>query len=116
MRTIVIVGGSKGIGSSLTNNLLEKNKVINISRTLPSFNHNNLTHFSCDFLKNELPEVDQVDSLVYCPGRINLKPISRLSLANFREDFEINVLCAVKIIQKYITGKKWTVHRLLLHD
>jgi len=102
MRTVLIIGGSKGIGSSLLNNLIEKNKVINISRTSPSFNHDNLIHHSCDILKDELPEIQQIDSLIYCPGSINLKPISRLSLDDFREDFEINVLGAVKAIQKYL--------------
>ena len=35
-------------------------------------------------------------------GSINLKPISRISLDEFREDFEINVIGAVKVIQKYL--------------
>lgn len=106
MRTIVIVGGSKGIGSSIINNLIQKNKVINISRTPPSFEHQNLTHHSCDILKDELPEIDHIDSMVYCPGSINLKPISRLSLEDFREDFEINVMGAVKTIKKYLNALK----------
>jgi len=33
---------------------------------------------------------------------MNLKPISRLSLEDFRVDFEINVLGVVKAIQKYL--------------
>jgi len=106
MRTVLIVGGSKGIGSSLINNLIEKNNVINISRTAPSFNHNHLTHYSCDVLTDELPEIDSIDSIVYCPGSINLKPISRLNLEDFRKDFEINVLGAVKTIQKYLNTLK----------
>ncbi len=106
MRTVVIVGGSKGIGSSIINNLVQKNKVINISRTPPSFEHQNLTHHSCDILKDELPEIDHIDSMVYCPGSINLKPISRLSLEDFREDFEINVMGAVKTIKKYLNALK----------
>jgi NAD(P)-dependent dehydrogenase (short-subunit alcohol dehydrogenase family) len=44
--------------------------------------------------------------LVYCPGSINLKPISRLSLDDFRADFEINVLGAVKSVQKYLPQLK----------
>ena len=62
-----------------------------------------------------MPELDQVDGLVYCPGSINLKPISRLSLEDFREDFEINVLGAVKSIQKYLSAlKKGTAPSILL--
>jgi NAD(P)-dependent dehydrogenase (short-subunit alcohol dehydrogenase family) len=33
--------------------------------------------------------------LIYCPGSINLKPIGSLSI-DFRNDFEINVIGAVK--------------------
>jgi NAD(P)-dependent dehydrogenase (short-subunit alcohol dehydrogenase family) len=40
--------------------------------------------------------------LIYCPGSINLKPISTLSIDDFRKDFEINVIGAIKAIKKYI--------------
>lgn len=102
MKTVIIIGGSKGIGKALINLLLPNNKVINISRTTPQQEHVNLTHMSCDVLKNELPSIETADALVYCPGSINLKPISRLSLDDFRDDFEINVLGAVKAIQTYL--------------
>ncbi|CAH8283374.1 NAD(P)-dependent dehydrogenase (short-subunit alcohol dehydrogenase family) [Mariniflexile fucanivorans] len=102
MKTIVIVGGSKGIGHAIVENLVDTHKIINISRSAPEKNHTNMTHYNCDILADELPEIDTIDSLIYCPGSINLKPFSRLSLDEFREDFEINVLGAVKTIQKYI--------------
>jgi len=102
MKTIVIVGGSKGIGKAIVENFLESHKVINISRSTPEVSHANLTHFNSDILKDELPEITALDSLVYCPGSINLKPFPRLSLDDFREDFEINVLGAVKAIQRYL--------------
>jgi len=105
-KTIVIVGGSKGIGKEIVNALLEKNDVINISRTTPVHEHPNLRNFNCNILTDELPDLEKVDSLVYCPGSINLKPISRLSLDDFRNDFEINVLGAVKAIQKYLPQMK----------
>ncbi len=102
MRHIIIIGGSKGIGNAILTTLLPNHKVTNISRTAPEQIHNNLTHFNCDVLNEELPEILSADAIVYCPGSINLKPISRLSLNDFREDFEINVLGAVKAIQKYL--------------
>lgn len=106
MKTILIVGGSKGIGNAIINTLIDTYKIINISRTAPDLTHHNLTHHTCDILIDELPEIESIDGLVYCPGSINLKPISRLSLDDFREDFEINVLGAVKMIQKYISALK----------
>lgn len=106
MKTIVVIGGSKGIGKEIVNTMLAHHKVINISRTAPEILHANLVHFNCDILTDELPDLEHVDSLVYCPGSINLKPISRLSLDDFRSDFEINVLGAVKSVQKYLPQLK----------
>ena len=102
MKKILVIGGSKGIGKAIVASLLEENKVINISRTEPTENHQNLTHYSCDVLVDELPEIEGLDTLIYCPGSINLKPISRLKLEDFRQDFEINVIGAVKAIQQYL--------------
>ncbi|MGB5667607.1 MAG: SDR family oxidoreductase [Maribacter sp.] len=102
MKTIIIIGGSKGIGHAIIKTLIGNHKIINISRTVPELSHTNLTHYTCDVLQDELPMIEAADGLIYCPGSINLKPISRLSLDDFREDFEINVLGAVKSIQKYL--------------
>lgn len=102
MKTIIVVGGSKGIGNALVKLLLHSHKVINLSRTKPEITHENLEHFSCDVISDELPNIEKADGLVYCPGSINLKPISRLSIDDFKSDFEINVLSAVKVIQKYL--------------
>ncbi len=102
MKTIIIIGGSKGIGKAIAQTLLPNHHIINISRTAPDFSHENLTHHECDILKDDLPAIDTADGLVYCPGSINLKPIGRLKLEDFREDFEINVLGAVKAIQTYL--------------
>jgi 3-oxoacyl-[acyl-carrier protein] reductase len=102
MKNIVIIGGSKGIGSAILLQQLESNKVFNLSRTKPNLTHSNLTHFPIDVLKDDLPDISEIDSLIYCPGTINLKPISSLTLDDFKNDFEVNVLGAVKVIQKYL--------------
>lgn len=102
MRTIAIIGGSKGIGLSIIESLVNSTKIINISRTPPNIDHENLSHHSCDAISEDLPEIDNLDGLVYCPGTINLKPFNRLSVDDFRQDFEINVIGAVKAIQKYL--------------
>jgi 3-oxoacyl-[acyl-carrier protein] reductase len=102
MKTVIIIGGSRGIGKATLTALIEQNRVINISRNAPDITHQNLTHYNCDVLNDELPDIEQADSLIYCPGSINLKPISRLRIEDFKSDFEINVLGAVKCIQKYL--------------
>ncbi|NNC50341.1 MAG: SDR family oxidoreductase [Flaviramulus sp.] len=114
MKTIIVIGGSKGIGNAIIKKLLKHSKVINISRTSPEENHANLTHYNCDVTKEELPEIDTADGLIYCPGSINLKPISRLSIEDFKDDFEINVLGAVKAIQKYLPNLKNTNNPAIL--
>lgn len=102
MKNIVIIGGSKGIGSAILLQQLETNLVYNISRNAPDITHPNLKHFSVDVLQDTLPEIETIDTLIYCPGSINLKPIGSLSIDDFRNDFEINVIGAVKAIQKYL--------------
>ena len=106
MKTTLIIGGSKGIGKAIVNSLVGDNKVINISRTDPTVNHDNLRHYSRNVIKDELPDIEQIDTLIYCPGSINLKPISRLNIEDFKSDFEINVLGAVKVIKKYLPALK----------
>jgi 3-oxoacyl-[acyl-carrier protein] reductase len=102
MKNIVIIGGSKGIGNAILLQQLESNMVYNISRNAPTITHPNLKHFSLDVLQDALPEIENIDTLIYCPGSINLKPIGSLSIDDFRNDFEINVIGAVKTIQNYL--------------
>ena len=101
MKTIIIVGGSKGIGEAIVKKLIPNYLIINLSRSKPHIEHQNLKHYNCDVLSDELPAIERADVLIYCPGSINLKPFKRLSLDDFRTDFEINVIGAVRSIQAY---------------
>lgn len=115
MKTIVIIGGSKGIGLAIAKAHIETHKVVVVSRSVADLEHQNLTHYPCNVLTDELPMIDHIDSLVYCPGSINLKPITRLGIEDFREDFEINVIGAVKTIKHYLnTLKKGSNPSILL--
>ncbi len=102
MKRILIIGGSRGIGNAILSEKLKNSIVYNISRNPPDISHNNLIHYSADILKDVLPEIENIDSLIYCPGSINLKPFQSLHIDDFRNDFEINVIGAVKVIQKYL--------------
>ncbi len=107
MKNIVIIGGSKGIGFEiLKQQLANNNQVFNISRNAPEISNPNLKHFELNVLTDVLPEIENIDTLIYCPGSINLKPIGSLSIDDFRNDFEINVIGAVKTIQKYLPTLK----------
>jgi len=103
MKNIVIIGGSKGIGFEiLKQQLANNNQVFNLSRNAPEISNSNLKHFELNVLTDNLPDIECIDTLIYCPGSINLKPIGSLSIDDFRNDFEINVIGAVKCIQKYL--------------
>lgn len=108
MRRVLVVGGSKGIGKAIVSSQLALgNKVVNISRSKPEIFHEKLEHFHCDVLTEELPILlKEIDSLVYCPGSINLKPIKSLKLSDFRDDLEINLMGAIKVIQFYVDQLK----------
>jgi 3-oxoacyl-[acyl-carrier protein] reductase len=115
MKNILIIGGSKGIGNAILLQQLQTNIVHNISRNAPDISHPNLKHYALDVLKDTLPDIEIIDTLIYCPGSINLKPIGSLSIDDFRNDFEINVIGAVKTIQKYLPVlKKGTNPSILL--
>ncbi len=103
MKTILIIGGSHGIGQSIIEQTKDQANIINMSRTPPKHT-DQLTHYNLDILEDPLPNLDHlglIDGLVYCPGSITLKPFTRLTLDTFRKDFEINVLGTVKAIQAY---------------
>lgn len=107
MSRLIVIGGSKGIGKAIVASLLSSyDEVVNISRTAPEQTHSNLKHYTCDVLNDELPEIESADGLVYCPGSINLKPINRLKIDDFKTDFDINVIGAVKAVQKYLPALK----------
>lgn len=115
MKKILVIGGSRGIGKAIVTSLIGENEVINISRSNTLEPHQNLTHFSLDILTDDLPIIEEIDSLIYCPGSINLKPIARLKLDDFRADFEINVVGAVKAVQHFLPSlKKGTKPSILL--
>ncbi len=108
-KNILIIGASSGIGEA-TAQILNKQSfnVYSASRTAPSVAM--VKHFTWDALNpdntvfNELPDV--LDGLIYCPGTINLKPFARLSQEDFKNDFQINVLGAVAVIQAVLPRLK----------
>lgn len=110
MKNIVIIGCGQGIGLAAAKILSENHQVTGISRTANSDVKNlNIEFHQMDILTGNLDEInfpDTVDGLVYAPGSINLKPFNRLSTDDFKNDFEINVLGAVKIIQKLLPNLK----------
>ena len=100
-RKTLIVGGTKGIGKAVVD-ILPEDQCVVLSRN-PSSHAN---HIVCDILQDELPEFDNLTGIVYCPGTINLKPFHRLSEEDFQRDFQVNVIGAVRVLQKYFRTLK----------
>ncbi|MCS6934411.1 MAG: SDR family oxidoreductase [Chitinophagales bacterium] len=99
MKTYLIVGGTKGIGAAIAARLEQQgHTVIVTARNRPD---TPVQFYEWD-VRHEFPAVslpDVLDGMVYCPGTINLKPITRLTLQDFKEDYDINVMGAVRAIQ-----------------
>ncbi len=107
MKNIVVIGGSKGIGREIVNSQINLgNKCYNFSRSKLEIRHNNLVQEKFDILNDDLPQVENIDALIYCPGSINLKPILQLREEDFINDFNINVLGAVKSVKSFLNTLK----------
>ncbi|SEE48909.1 NAD(P)-dependent dehydrogenase, short-chain alcohol dehydrogenase family [Tenacibaculum sp. MAR_2010_89] len=100
MKTVLVVGGSKGIGKAIVDKLKNTCNIIIMSRSKVDIS-DNVIQYSLDVLADDLPDIEKIDGLVYCPGSINLKSLTRLKIEDFQNDFNINVLGAVKVIKKY---------------
>jgi NAD(P)-dependent dehydrogenase (short-subunit alcohol dehydrogenase family) len=110
-KNILIVGSSSGIGQALAKDLSSsKAYIYTASRNKPDPTSAVATkHISVDVLNlnSELDELpDTIHGLVYCPGTINLKPFRSLKEEDFQNDFNLNVIGAVKVIQACLNQLK----------
>ncbi len=102
MKNIVIIGGSSGIGLNLVKRLHDKHYVFSFSRhrgDLPDSDNIKWASFDVNDVLDASSLPDRIDGLVYCPGTINLKPARGLKPDDVLNDFNINALGALKVIQ-----------------
>ena len=106
----VIVGASKGIGHAIARNLSDGGHHITaLSRSSGELaDVANVDFHAYDVAGGgDFPEIPEaVNGLVYCPGTINLKPFHRLTDEDFWDDFNINLLGAVRVIRKFLPNLK----------
>ena len=104
MKNILLIGGSTGIGYELSQKLKEDNNIFISTRNQDKFNHPNIKTNELDldkeFETDWLPE--HLDGFIYLPGTINLRPFKGLNPSVFIEDFNINVMGCIKILQKVL--------------
>ena len=107
MSRVMIVGASSGVGQALADSLSSSHEVWTASRHDTSGYGER--HISWDATAGEFPPdrlPDRLDGLVYCPGSIRLQPFPRLTDKAFLEDFQLNVLGAVRILRAALPSLK----------
>jgi len=111
MFNYLIIGGSSGIGLSLANLLAhEGHQVYATYNTHPIQPANNLIEYHALNALDEtidlsfLPEL--LNGIIYCPGSINLRPFERIKPADFMNDYQLQVVGAIKILQAVLPRLK----------
>lgn len=102
----IVIGGSSGIGLSLVDILTEEgNQVYHFARNAGDWkNKDRVIHQPFDVTSGELPDTEIMESIngfVYCPGTISLKSFQQFTDNDFREEFEINVVGAIRMIRHF---------------
>jgi NAD(P)-dependent dehydrogenase (short-subunit alcohol dehydrogenase family) len=107
-KNYLVIGGTSGIGESIVKELLARNAAVWVGARTGSAEPG-VHAITFDVLKDKLDVSalpGTLDGLVYCPGSINLKPFARLTSQDFRDDFQINLVGAVNVIQAVLPNLK----------
>lgn len=104
MNNYLVAGGSRGIGLELVNLLRPQATRIDVwSRSTADLQADEVVHHTAVDLTDAAAEVPQppetIQGAVYCPGTVNLKSFRALSEDDFRRDWEVNLLGAVRFLK-----------------
>lgn len=102
MGSYLIAGGTRGIGLELVRELAPSASRIDVwSRSAGELPIGGpVRHIACDVIGTDpLPDPpESIQGAVYCPGTVNLKSFRALSEDDFRRDWEVNLLGAVRFL------------------
>lgn len=104
MANYLIIGASSGIGKTLAHLLAESGHQVfgTYNKTEISAEHPSLQYHPLNVLEEQLTFEflpDKLNGIIYCPGSINLRPFERIKPADFANDYNLQVLGAIKSIQ-----------------
>jgi NAD(P)-dependent dehydrogenase (short-subunit alcohol dehydrogenase family) len=108
MKNYLIIGASTGIGQAIAQQLATEHAVYGtynknkIEDSKIQYHSINVLDETLDF--SFLPDV--IDGIAYCPGSINLKPFARISPTDFMNDYALQTVGAVKVIQAILPKLK----------
>lgn len=109
MKNFLVVGASGGIGNEISSILSTENKVYGTFKNHEKENTNNISYHFLDVLSEKIDVSfipDSLDGLVYSPGAIKLKPFHRITPNDFTNDYNLQVLGAIKVIQTVLPSLK----------
>lgn len=100
MNNYLVIGGGSAVGQTLAADLAATDRIWATSRETVSRDVWASAAWDAahdDFPAGFLPDV--LHGLVYCPGTIRLQPFARTPIEAFREDFDVNLIGAVRALQ-----------------
>lgn len=113
----VIFGGSGGIGAALARRIAANGTSVHLVARDPSKLNALADEIAASFSVGDVLDQDlflrvaadvpgPVTGLVYAVGSINLKPVMRLTVADFETDFSLNALGAVEAVKALLPAMK----------
>ncbi len=111
MANYLIIGGSSGIGQQIVSQLTTEGH-----KVYTTYNTHAIEHTNTNVIAQPLNVLDEtlnfdflpetIEGLVYCPGAINLRPFARITAADFMQDYNLQVVGAIKTIQAVLPKLK----------
>lgn len=109
LKNYLIIGGSSGIGKATAEILAKENNVFATYNKTETESSANIFYHALNVL-DEHPDLsflpEEIHGIAYCPGSISLKPFARIKPEDFMNDYTLQVVGAVKIIQAVLPKLK----------
>lgn len=102
MKNHLVIGGSSGIGRAVCEKLLDQGNTVYATFLNHPVESDTIRYHRMDVRETTvdlgfLPET--INGLVFCPGSISLRPFTRLTVADFHADLDLQVGGFIRILQ-----------------